>query len=87
MFSSSYIVQAKYTYHAYISYVSWFLNSILLQVLTFLLYSYSVWKIGIETMFILLNPVLSDSFGLTVKETGYYFTGLMVAYIAGPFIL
>ena len=59
----------------------------LLQVLVFLVFSFCVWKTGLGIMYTLFNPILSDSFGLTVKETSYYFTALMVMYVMGPFIL
>ena len=35
----------------------------------------------------LYNPVLSDSFGFTEKESSYFFLGLVVSQISGTVIL
>ena len=38
----------------------------------------------VDTLF---NPILSDYFGFTEKETSYYFVGLMLVFIAGSLLL
>lgn len=35
----------------------------------------------------LYNPVLSDSFGFTERESSYFFLGLVVSQISGTVIL
>ena len=35
----------------------------------------------------LVNPILSDYFGFTEKETSYYFVGLMLVYTTGSLLL
>ena len=38
----------------------------------------------VDTLF---NPILSDYFGFTEKETSYFFVGVMVIHIAGSLLL
>ena len=35
----------------------------------------------------LINPILSDSFGFTVKQTSYFFVLLLPATVAGAFMV
>ena len=35
----------------------------------------------------LFNPILSDSFGFTVKQTAYFFLLLLPAHVAGAFMM
>ena len=35
----------------------------------------------------LFNPILSDSFGFTIKQTSYFFVLLLPAFVGGSFLV
>lgn len=59
----------------------------MLQIITFLIIARGVLSFRFGVYETLYNPVLSDSFGFTEKESSYFFLGLVSAQIAGTIIL
>jgi len=39
------------------------------------------------TYVVLINPILSDSFGFSEKESGYVFLGLVIAQVVGAILM
>ena len=62
------------------------LNKTICKVLIFFVVAYMVYMIAMMFLYTMVNPILSDSFGLTVQETSYFFTVLLVINAAGSFL-
>jgi len=64
-----------------------FTSLTVVQIVGFLILARAVISINDIVNEELFNPILSDSFGFTIKQTSYFFVLLLLADIGGAFLM
>ena len=64
-----------------------FTSLTVVQIVGFLILARGAVSINYVVYAELLNPILSDSFGFTIKQNSYFFVLLLLANIGGAFMM